>query len=133
MNYLCMFGSINIVFNFSDGDQDVARVTKEAFNSCNSSDPISLKTKNPANFTLDKFGEYYFIGTKDKHCELGQKLAINVTSYPGPTPSPTPRSGPITYTVGDELGWFVPPGGPIFYAAWAYDKSFEVGDTLGKD
>lgn len=122
-----------IVFNFIDENQDVAMVTKEAFKSCNSSNPISLQTKSPANFTLDKTGEYYFIGTKDKHCKLGQKLAINVTTFPGPTPSPYPRSGPITYIVGEEMGWFVPPGGPFFYAAWAYDKTFVVGDTLGKD
>ncbi|PON46320.1 Cupredoxin [Trema orientale] len=120
-----------LVFNFSDGNQDVARVTKEAFNSCNSSDPISLQTKSPANFTLDKIGEYYFIGTKNDHCKLGQMLAINVTEYPGPTPSPSPtRSGPVTYIVGEELGWFVPPGGSLFYASWAYGKTFEVGDTL---
>lgn len=118
-----------LVFNFGDGDQDVAKVTKEAFKTCNSTDPISLKTKSPANFTLDTIGEYYFIGTKDEHCKLGQKLAINVTSYPGPSPSPAPK-GPSTYTVGEALGWFVPPGGSFFYETWAYDKSFKVGDTL---
>lgn len=118
-------------FNFTDGEQDVAWVTKEAFKNCNSTDPISLKTKSPANFTLNTTGEYYFIGTKDRHCWLGQKLSINVTDYPGPSPSPTPRSGPVTYTVGDDLGWFVPPGGEIFFEAWAYDKTFLVGDTLG--
>lgn len=120
-----------LVFNFTDGEQDVAWVTKEAFKNCNSTDPISLKATSPANFTLNTTGEYYFISTKDRHCWLGQKLAINVTEYPGPSPSPTPRSGPVTYTVGDDLGWLVPPGGELFYAAWAYDKIFLVGDTLG--
>ncbi|KAL5547818.1 hypothetical protein UlMin_003049 [Ulmus minor] len=119
-----------LVFKFSDENQDVARVTKEAFKSCNSTNPISLKSNSPANFTLDSIGEYYFIGTKEDHCTFGQKLAINVTEYPGPTPSPAPR-GPASYAVGDKLGWFVPPGGPLFYAAWAYDKTFEVGDNLG--
>lgn len=125
------------VFNFTNGDQDVARVTKEAFKTCNSTNPLTLKTTSPANFTLDTIGEYYFIGTKDKHCGLGQKLAINVTANPGPNPSPsvpapapTPR-GPVTYTVGDKLGWIV-PGTGYAYASWAYGKTFIVGDTLGK-
>lgn len=119
------------MFNFTNGEQDVAWVTKEAFKYCNSTQPISLKTTSPANFTLNTTGEYYFIGTKDNHCVLGQKLAIYVTAYPGPTPSPAPRSGPKTYTVGDKLGWFIPPGGELFYATWAYDITFLVGDTLG--
>ncbi|PRQ46342.1 putative cupredoxin [Rosa chinensis] len=123
-------------FNFTTGDQDVAMVTKEAFDSCNSTSPIELKTTGPANFTLDTIGSYYFIGTMDKHCELGQKLAINVTAHsgsptpsPSPKPSPTPR-GPVTYVVGDHFGWIVPPGGELAYSAWAYGKTFYVGDTL---
>ncbi|XP_058206879.1 cucumber peeling cupredoxin-like [Rhododendron vialii] len=35
-----------------------------------------------------------------------------------------------TYTVGDDLGWTVPPGGPIAYSVWADKETFEVGDTL---
>ncbi|CAB4319015.1 unnamed protein product [Prunus armeniaca] len=125
-----------LVFNFTNGDQDVARVTKEAFKTCNSTNPLTLKTTSPANFTLDTIGEYYFIGTKDKHCGLGQKLAINVTAEPGsPTPSPAPKPSPaprgaVTYVVGDHFGWIVPPGGELAYATWAYGKTFYVGDTL---
>lgn len=110
------------VFNFPDGEQDVAWVTKEAFKKCNSTGPISLKTTNPANFTLNATGEYFFIGTKDLHCVMGQKLAIYVIA---------PRSGPKTFTVGGKLGWLVPPGGELFYATWACGKTFLVGDALG--
>ncbi|KAH7856010.1 hypothetical protein Vadar_031563 [Vaccinium darrowii] len=35
-----------------------------------------------------------------------------------------------TYTVGDSLGWTVPPGGRIAYSVWADKQTFEVGDTL---
>ncbi|KAK9910769.1 hypothetical protein M0R45_034715 [Rubus argutus] len=91
-------------------------------------------TAVPVFFELNIIRSYYFIGAKDKHCELGQKLAINVTANPGapsasptPAPAPTPR-GPVTYIVGDKLGWFVP--GQYAYSAWAYGKTFIVGDTL---
>lgn len=109
----------------------MARVTKEAFAACNSTSPIFLQKTGPFNYTLDSAGEYYFIGTMDRHCILGQKLAINVTA-PGPEPAPGAPRSPVTYTVGDGLGWEVPPGGEIAYATWAYDKVFMVGDTLGK-
>lgn len=130
-----------LVFNFTTGEQDVARVTKEAYVTCNSTNPISLETTGPATFKLDSEGEYYFIGTMERRCPLGQKLAIIVTSASsGPTASPTPPPpttpspvsprAPVTYIVGDELGWIVPPGGEIAYATWAYNKIFMVGDTL---
>lgn len=32
-----------------------------------------------------------------------------------------------TYTVGDSLGWTIPPGGQIAYSTWAAEKSFDVG------
>ncbi|PQP95843.1 hypothetical protein Pyn_06208 [Prunus yedoensis var. nudiflora] len=123
-------------FNFTTGEQDVARVTKEAFESCNISNTnATVETTGPVYFKLETVGQYFFIGTKDKRCELGQKLAINVTANPGPNPSPsvpapapTPR-GPVTYTVGDKLGWIV-PGSGYAYATWAYGKTFIVGDTL---
>ncbi|OWM65928.1 hypothetical protein CDL15_Pgr015353 [Punica granatum] len=129
-----------LVFNFTTGEQDVARVTKEAFDACNSTGPIFLEKTGPFNYTLDSAGEYYFIGTMDRRCTLGQKLAINVTAL-GPTPSPSPSSppdapapvtprGPVTYTVGDGLGWEVPPGGEVAYATWARNKVFMVGDIL---
>ncbi|KAG5559457.1 hypothetical protein RHGRI_009107 [Rhododendron griersonianum] len=35
-----------------------------------------------------------------------------------------------THTVGDGLGWTIPPGGKIAYSVWADKETFEVGDTL---
>ncbi|KAL0403810.1 UNVERIFIED_CONTAM: hypothetical protein Sradi_2021800 [Sesamum radiatum] len=40
-----------------------------------------------------------------------------------------PRAA-MTFTVGDSLGWLVPPGGPIAYQTWARGKPFLVGDIL---
>ncbi|KAF8406925.1 hypothetical protein HHK36_006046 [Tetracentron sinense] len=120
-----------LVFNFKNDTQDVAKVTKAAYEACNGTNPISLISTSPASFILDTEGEHYFIGTLDRRCALGQKLAINVTaSSPVPAPTPSAPRTPVTYVVGDKLGWLVPPGGPIAYATWAYNKNFMVGDTL---
>ena len=37
-----------------------------------------------------------------------------------------------TYYVGDDTAWSVPPGGAAAYSLWAGEKSFELGDTVGK-
>lgn len=127
------------MFNFTNGEQDVAQVTKEAFLKCNTTSPISVKKTNPANFTLDGAGDYYFTSTLDGHCVMGQKLAVHVSGSgpsPGPSvwpwPKPKPR-GPFNYTVGGALGWIVPPGGEIYYASWTRKKTFIMGDALGKN
>uniref|UniRef100_A0A5B6YU11 Putative blue copper protein n=1 Tax=Davidia involucrata TaxID=16924 RepID=A0A5B6YU11_DAVIN len=121
-----------LVFNFSTGVHDVAEVTKAAFDACNSTSPISIATDGPKNITLNSAGEHYYICTFARHCDLGQKLAINVsaTSAPSSPPAPTPSRAPETHVVGDDLGWNVPPGGPIAYQTWAFNNEFLVGDTL---
>lgn len=110
-----------------------------------------MSTNGPTNITLRSAGEHFFICTFTSHCDFGQKLAINVSaSSAAPTPQPTtpppattpspiatpaaapsPSRPPTTYTVGDNLGWVVPPGGPIAYETWARGKTFMVGDILG--
>lgn len=35
------------------------------------------------------------------------------------------------YTVGDDLGWTIPPAGSIAYKTWANKESFQIGDTIG--
>ena len=36
------------------------------------------------------------------------------------------------HVVGGDLGWTVPPGGPIVYDTWASLQDFDVGDILCK-
>ncbi|KAL7168427.1 hypothetical protein ACSBR2_038795 [Camellia fascicularis] len=93
-----------LVFNYVTGQHNVATVTKNAYDTCNSTSPISFATTGPTNITLNTTGEYYFFCTVGTHCAKGQKLAINVTSStiapsPGapsspPTTSPSPASLP---------------------------------------
>ncbi|XP_041004838.1 uclacyanin-2-like [Juglans microcarpa x Juglans regia] len=77
-----------LVFTYTAG-HDVARVTKAAFDACNGTSPISLKTDGPVNETLNEAGEHYYICTVSTHCSLGQKLAINVSAATSPAPQPS--------------------------------------------
>lgn len=122
------------MFNFTASAHNVAEVSKDAFDSCNTTNPISISTTSPTNITLASAGEHHFLCTFPQHCGFGQKLAINVTATaPGPQPAtPPPAPGTEVYTVGDSLGWLVPPGGAIAYETWARNKTFVVGDVLGK-
>ncbi|CAM8891567.1 unnamed protein product [Rhodiola kirilowii] len=64
-----------------------------------------------------------------------RKVGAPVPSADSPSPVTAPAPGPstetpMTYTVGDSMGWTVPPGGEAAYTTWASGKNFLVGDTL---
>lgn len=137
------------VFNFTTQEHDVAKVTKAAFDSCDSTSSISLQTNGPASIALNQSGEHFFICTIGQHCSLGQKLGINVSTASAPAPAPTtspppppsasapapattPTRSPMTYTVGDDVGWNVLPNTTQGYELWAANKTFVVGDILGE-
>ncbi|KAK2632630.1 hypothetical protein EUGRSUZ_L01305, partial [Eucalyptus grandis] len=119
---------------------DVAKVTKAAYDSCNSTSPISRWTNGPATISLNLSGEHFFISTFDRRCSLGEKLAINVSAASGPAPAPTttptppaasaptptttPTRSPVTYTVGDGVGWNVLVNTTQAYELWAANKTF---------
>ncbi|GMY35834.1 cucumber peeling cupredoxin-like [Fagus crenata] len=85
-----------LVFNFTTGQHDVARVSKANYDSCNPANPISIQNNGPATLTLNETGAHYYICTISSHCSLGQKLAINVTTTtsPAPQPSTSPTATP---------------------------------------
>ncbi|XP_060172070.1 blue copper protein-like [Lycium barbarum] len=87
-----------LVFNFTTGLHSVAEVSKAAFDSCNTSSPISISTNGPTNITLRTAGSHYYLCTIPSHCALGQKLAINVSAASGSiSPAPQPAaSRPVT-------------------------------------
>ncbi|XP_061991997.1 blue copper protein-like [Rosa rugosa] len=148
-----------LVFTFASGQHDVAEVTKEAFDACNATAPISLTTNSPANLTLTS-GEHYYICTFGSHCGTGQKLAVNVTgttSSPSPAPSTSPpTSSPAPVLAPEPSSSASPPApsapapspsaGPTnytvgdtagwnvigndTYSTWASNKTFMVGDIL---
>ncbi|KAM7511518.1 hypothetical protein LguiB_010393 [Lonicera macranthoides] len=91
-----------LVFNYPTNVHDVGEVTQSAFDGCNGTNPISLSTAGPTNITLSSAGTHHFICTVGTHCNLGQKLAINVSaaaSTPPPAAAPTtppPAPAPTT-------------------------------------
>ncbi|XP_076934347.1 early nodulin-like protein 14 [Bidens hawaiensis] len=91
-----------LVFNFTNGLHDVAEVSAAAYDPCTSTNPISLITTGPATLALTTAGTHYYICTFTSHCQIGQKLTINVsasTTSPPSTPPPTttpPSTTPTT-------------------------------------
>ncbi|KAK9141728.1 hypothetical protein Syun_011128 [Stephania yunnanensis] len=88
-----------LIFNFITNQHDVAEVTKEAFDSCNGNNTISLEFNGPARIRLNTSGDHYFICTFTGHCNAGQKLAIRVRSdddavSPSRPPTSPPRTTP---------------------------------------
>ncbi|KZV20059.1 cucumber peeling cupredoxin-like [Dorcoceras hygrometricum] len=105
-----------LVFNFTTGEHNVARVTKSAYDVCSSTSPISLATVGPARVVLTTAGADYYICTFGQHCALGQKLAINVTApttSPSPAPAPAPPPTPPSITPSPSSSPSPEPGGRV--------------------
>ncbi|CAH1452551.1 unnamed protein product [Lactuca virosa] len=61
---------------------------RAAYGLCTTANPISISTTGPARVTLNAPGTHYYICTVGTHCQIGQKLNINVSATSA-TPSPT--------------------------------------------
>ncbi|KAB5514675.1 hypothetical protein DKX38_028581 [Salix brachista] len=88
-----------LVFNFGSNSHDVATVTKENYDACNITSPLSLLSTPPVIITINASGEHYYFCSFPGHCSAGQKLMINVSdasSSPAPQPSATPAPQPST-------------------------------------
>ncbi|XP_043696287.1 blue copper protein-like [Telopea speciosissima] len=82
-----------LLFNFVTGQHDVAEVTKSSFDDCNKATIIgSPISSGPAKITLKSLGEHYFICSFPGHCQVGQKLVVNVTLTTATYPSNNPTS-----------------------------------------
>lgn len=77
-------------FNFAVGEQDLALVTKEDFDACNTSDPLVV-FQEPGKFEFLTEGTYYLTCTFAGHCAKGQKIALYFAPSGG-SPSPSPAA-----------------------------------------
>ncbi|KAI3495955.1 hypothetical protein L1887_38303 [Cichorium endivia] len=83
----------SLIFNFTTGAHDVAEVTQAAYGPCTVANPITTIMTGPATVMLTAPGNHYYICTFGTHCQIGQKLTINVaaaTSTPPSASSPAP-------------------------------------------
>ncbi|XP_021276743.1 blue copper protein-like [Herrania umbratica] len=114
-----MVGDI-LVFNYATGAHDVAEVTREAYQQCNTSNTLSNFTTGPTRITLGTLGEHFYICAITGHCNAGQKLAINVTdgsptatppssSSPSPSPSPSTPTPPSSSSPSPSPSTATPP------------------------
>ena len=83
-----------LVWKYDGGKDSVLQVTKEAYASCNASNPIAEYKDGNTKVKLEKSGPFYFISGAKGHCEQGQKLLVVVLSprqrYTGISPAPSP-------------------------------------------
>ncbi|KAL7604822.1 hypothetical protein Lser_V15G16406 [Lactuca serriola] len=68
-----------LIFNFVDGFHNVAEVTNEAYDNCDTQNLISIQSTSPARFTINNVDNHYYICTVGLHCKSFLKLAIRVS------------------------------------------------------
>ncbi|CBI28218.3 umecyanin [Vitis vinifera] len=70
-----------IVFNWT-GTHTVARVSKDVYDNCTTANVLDndIQATSPVNYTLNSTEPQYFICTIGRHCSLGQKVTISISS-----------------------------------------------------
>lgn len=71
---------IHVVFPYRPGQYNVYQVNKDDFENCTQVAPISQYARGPTIYYISKKEDHYFYCGIAKHCELGTKLHITVTS-----------------------------------------------------
>ncbi|KAM1703612.1 hypothetical protein ACFX1X_026209 [Malus domestica] len=78
-----------------EGRDSVVQVTKEAYETCDTSKPIKADVEE---ITLDRSGPFYFISGVKEHCDKGLKLTVVVLTekpkYGSYSPLPAPAAPP---------------------------------------
>lgn len=107
---------MHVVFKYNSAVHDVKQVSKEDFEACNGKSPIATYTTGEDSIVLKKPGKTYFLCSFTGHCEMGQKLEINVegsaASPEGATAAPdasSPASTPTASVEGGAASTTAPP------------------------
>ncbi|XP_059632525.1 mavicyanin-like [Cornus florida] len=90
-----------IHFQYSPQFHNVMQVTHAEYRSCNTTAPISTHTTGNDSITITTRGHHYFLCGVPGHCQIGQKVDINVPriSSMAPTPSALSNSSVPSATV----------------------------------
>ncbi|XP_003629771.3 mavicyanin [Medicago truncatula] len=86
-------------FKYNKLVDSLLMVNKQAYDSCNVTNPIRKMHGGDSTFLLDKPGHFYFISGNVKHCVKGEKLSLVVLSHQehhGPSLSPVPANAPTS-------------------------------------
>ncbi|KAF3434861.1 hypothetical protein FNV43_RR21948 [Rhamnella rubrinervis] len=72
-----------LVFTYKKQMHNVMQVSREAFETCNSSvSPIAVYNSSSDSIPLQTPGDWYFICGVPGHCQAGMRLAIKVSALP---------------------------------------------------
>ncbi|XP_065848755.1 early nodulin-like protein 14 [Euphorbia lathyris] len=107
----------SLVWKYDSQKDSVLQVTKEAYVTCNVSNPIKEYKDGNSKVELDRSGPFYFISGAEGHCEKGQKVIVVVLSQrnkritgisPAQAPSPMefeggPAAAPAPTSSGTSL------------------------------
>ncbi|CAL0314569.1 unnamed protein product [Lupinus luteus] len=83
-----------IIFEYVAQFHNVMRVTHAMYQSCNGSSPITTFISGNDSIKITNPGHHFFICGIPGHCQMGQKVDINVLKVSAPEPSPTPSPTP---------------------------------------
>ncbi|KAJ8751854.1 hypothetical protein K2173_026052 [Erythroxylum novogranatense] len=85
----------SLLWKYDSQKDSVLEVTKDAYDSCNTTSPIQEYKDDNTKVKLDRPGPFYFISGAEGHCGKGQKLIVVVitprhrqTAF-SPAPSPS--------------------------------------------
>ncbi|GKD15771.1 cucumber peeling cupredoxin-like protein, partial [Tanacetum coccineum] len=102
-----------LLFNFPTGFHTVAEISQAAYGPCSSINTLSFNPIGPATVTLTRPGAHYFICTIISHCQIGQKLTINVSPARTSASSPSPLSPSSTIATPPTASEQSPSGSPV--------------------
>ncbi|CAN8265090.1 unnamed protein product [Cochlearia groenlandica] len=91
----------SLVWKYDEEKDSVLQVTKQAYISCNTTNPAANYTDGDTKVKLDRSGPFFFISGSKSNCVEGEKLHIVVMStrgghtggfFAGSAPSPAPST-----------------------------------------
>lgn len=85
-----------LVWKYDGGKDSVLQVTKAAYKSCNTTEPVAEFKDGFTKVKLENPGAFYFISGAEGHCKQGQKLIVVVLT-PKSTTAVSPAPSPVEF------------------------------------